>query len=329
MKSPRASWLALALLSTSRASKLLFPGTVDCLLNLAVERARAERARGATPAMVQVGAHLAWLNANDPFGDVARAATLRTVLVEPQPHVARRLEAEVRARAATRTAAPDGAGAVTVRNCAVCDTAHGASNVTFYSISPDVDPLTGVYRPRQRRHRNATAAARGGDDERKEASWTSQLASMSREHILKHRRWIPNIEDYIVETRVPCLTVDALLRAESVAPESVLVLSVDAEGFDADIVLSVDFERVRPFLLVWEFQHLVANTGKKQSADDWAVVRKVEDHIAKFGYECWRVIPENMFCTSPSTTAYSNDQISECAARKFNTTANRYPSFAF
>ena len=106
------------------------------------------------------------------------------------------------------------------------------------------------------------------------------------------------------------------------------MLSVDAEGFDADIVLSVDFERVRPFLLVWEFQHLVANTGKKQSADDWAVVRKVEDHIAKFGYECWRVIPENMFCTSPSTTAYSNDQISECAARKFNTTANRYPSFA-
>ncbi len=315
---PRTSWLALALLSASHASRLLFPGTVDCLLNLVAERARAARAAGAAPAMVQVGAHLAWLNANDPFGELARAASLRTVLVEPQPHVAARLEAEVRARAA--------AAAVTVRNCAVCDAARGGSNVTFYAISPDVDPLTGAYAPRRaRRHRDATgAAARGGGDNWREGpNWTSQLASMSREHILKHRRWIPNVEEYIVEMQVPCLTVDALLRAEAIAPERVLVLSVDAEGYDAEIVRSVDFTRVRPFLLVWEFQHLVANTGEKQGTANWGVVKGVEDHIAKFGYECWRVIPENMFCTSPSTTAYSRDQISECAARKLNATAKQ------
>ena len=36
------------------------------------------------------------------------------------------------------------------------------------------------------------------------AEMATQLASMSREHILKHKRWIPDIEDHI-RVRIPML----------------------------------------------------------------------------------------------------------------------------
>ena len=312
-----ASIVALATLA--HASRLAIPHTVECIHAMVTERARQFYTDGRTPAMVQIGAHLAWQNPNDPFGNLARTARLRTVLVEPQPHIASRLDASVRASAG----GADG-GAVSVRNCAVC--AGNDGNVTFYAITPRVDPMTG----------QLSGSSPDAPQPKRVAHFTSQLASMSREHILKHSKMLgPNAEELIVELQVPCLQVASLLRAEAVAPDDVLVLSVDAEGFDAEIVMSVDFNSTRPFLLVWEFQHVVeglttshlcencpdGNTKEGKKAR-WAIVHNVERHLASFGYFCWRVPPENMYCTSPSFgVAYTQEQMDKCGSNVSSATA--------
>jgi hypothetical protein len=128
---------------------------------------------------------------------------------------------------------------------------------------------------------------------------------MSRAHILKHKRWIPNIEDYIVEIQVPCFSVAELLEQQQVKPRDVLVLSIDAEGYDDVILGSVDFETTRPFLVVFEFQHLVDH--KLEGEHAWDAVHALESRLSQFGYRCWLAPPENFFCTSPHTSKQCAD----------------------
>ena len=81
----------MAYVRASKRVKLLracIRGVLDLLL-----ARRAERV-----AVMQIGAHLAWMNYNDPFGSVVRhtlnrrnATAFLAVVVEPQPHVFQRL----------------------------------------------------------------------------------------------------------------------------------------------------------------------------------------------------------------------------------------------
>jgi hypothetical protein len=84
--------------------------------------------------LLQIGAHLAWLNANDAFGPVIHSnIKAMALLVEPQPHIYQRLAASLGSEARVR-----------VEHAAVC--ALDASNVTFYSLDPSIDALTGSWR---------------------------------------------------------------------------------------------------------------------------------------------------------------------------------------
>lgn len=259
-------------------SDLARPHTVECVLALVDIMAAANLERSTT--FVQIGAHLAWANTNDPFRSMVTRSRMRSVLVEPQPHIYHQLVGLVGSHS------EDEAKMIEVVNAAICPESRGGANVTFFSISPLVNPLTGAL-PTGRKQRHTGA------------SFTSQLASMSREHILKHRRFIPNIEDHIVEIQVPCLSVAELLERQRVEPRDVLVLSIDAEGYDDVILDSVDFETTRPFLVVFEFQHLIHRQRREHA---WDAVHTAERRLSKFGYRCWRAPPENFFCTSPKTS---------------------------
>ena len=86
-----------------------------------------------------------------------------------------------------------------------------------------------------------------------------QVASLSRNHILKHKKWVPDIEERIIEIDVACETVENIVKGQGLLTEEhsdVLIISVDAEGFDADILLSVDWTVIRPRLVVYEYIHL-------------------------------------------------------------------------
>mmetsp|Transcript_15682 Transcript_15682/g.32716 ORF Transcript_15682/g.32716 Transcript_15682/m.32716 type:complete len:356 (-) Transcript_15682:68-1135(-) len=206
------------------------------------------------PALVQVGAHLAWLNPNDPFSRrfSSKGTAFKTVLVEPQPRIYERL-----------VKAAEGVNSVEVVNNAVCNT---TGKVTFYAV--DVGDVAHL-----RLH-------------------GSQVASLSRNHILKHKRWVPDIEERIIEIDVACETVENIVKGQGLLTEEhsdVFILSVDAEGFDADILLSVDWTVIRPRLVVYEYIHLFSTKEGRVKAGD------LQFTLNSHGYTCFKE-KENIWC---------------------------------
>lgn len=84
--------------------------------------------------------------------------------------------------------------------------------------------------------------------------WYDALGSFRREVVLSHRDLIPDIEDRIVTTRVPCLTFDSLCARHGV--EHIDVLQMDTEGYDHEVLRQVDLDRYRPHLVMFEQLHL-------------------------------------------------------------------------
>ena len=84
--------------------------------------------------------------------------------------------------------------------------------------------------------------------------WYDAIGSLSRENVLAHRDFIPEIERRLVSTEVASMTFDSLCEKHGLRELDVLV--VDAEGHDWTILRGVDFELHRPRLVVYEHLHL-------------------------------------------------------------------------
>jgi FkbM family methyltransferase len=94
--------------------------------------------------------------------------------------------------------------------------------------------------------------------------WSCQVASFSLDTILRHGhdiptygiQGIPNIEELIEVEQVECMTFDTLLDRYGV--DRIDLLQIDAEGYDAEIVKSVNFARVKPCITCYEHMHLTS-----------------------------------------------------------------------
>ncbi|MBI2382592.1 MAG: FkbM family methyltransferase [Gammaproteobacteria bacterium] len=84
--------------------------------------------------------------------------------------------------------------------------------------------------------------------------WYDALGSFSKEVILKHVSYIPDIEQRIVCSHVPCLTFSSLCEKHGV--RKVDLIHLDTEGYDFEILKRIDFSRYRPRLLIYEHHHL-------------------------------------------------------------------------
>lgn len=84
--------------------------------------------------------------------------------------------------------------------------------------------------------------------------WYDGIGSFSREAILSHRPQMPDIEARLVEATVPTFSFDSLCRRHGV--EHVDLLVIDTEGHDWPILRSIDFDRWRPELVIYEHYHL-------------------------------------------------------------------------
>lgn len=78
----------------------------------------------------------------------------------------------------------------------------------------------------------------------------SMAASFERAHLRKHG--IP--DDDIIATPVPCHTVESALAAAGL--RHVDLIQIDAEGYDWQILRSIDFTRLRPAILRFEYRHM-------------------------------------------------------------------------
>lgn len=102
--------------------------------------------------------------------------------------------------------------------------------------------------------------------------WYDGIGSFSREAVMRHAPDIPDIESRVVEGEVPCLSFEALCHRNAV--ERVDLLLVDTEGFDWQIIRTVDLDAHRPRVIVYEHYHL--QPGER---------RECLAHLAAAGYE--------------------------------------------
>jgi FkbM family methyltransferase len=102
--------------------------------------------------------------------------------------------------------------------------------------------------------------------------WYDGIGSFDREHVLKHRDFIPDVAERLVCTNVPTLTFESMCARHGV--DDVDLVHIDAEGSDFEVIRSIDLARHRPRLLVYENYH--------QSEGDRAQCRK---HLEDRGYE--------------------------------------------
>jgi FkbM family methyltransferase len=102
--------------------------------------------------------------------------------------------------------------------------------------------------------------------------WYDALGSFRREVVLKHEEFIPDIASRVATIEVACLTFDSLCRRHGV--RRVDVIQIDTEGYDFEIVRSIDLDRYRPAVLMYEHLHLDADTHRASI-----------EHVARFGYE--------------------------------------------
>lgn len=102
--------------------------------------------------------------------------------------------------------------------------------------------------------------------------WFDALGSLNREVVMAHRRFIPDIDERLVETEVPAITFESLLRRHDV--NAIDVLLIDTEGYDYEILKRVDFKRVRPKVIIYESVHLSGDDRRESTA-----------RLASFGYD--------------------------------------------
>jgi FkbM family methyltransferase len=86
--------------------------------------------------------------------------------------------------------------------------------------------------------------------------WYDGVGSFSKGTVLGHRKDMPDVAARLVETPVQTVTFDSLCRRHDVQQVDLIV--IDTEGYDWEILRSIDLARWAPALVVYEHFHLTA-----------------------------------------------------------------------
>lgn len=228
--------------------------------------------------IVQIGAHVGF-ERNDPLGkgmmsylDLLSEEEKKLVqwtFVEPSPANYEQLQTTIAAHAAIAD--------LRSKNVAVVSDnlpANETQGMTFYSISEDIDPVSGYDK-------------RSG---KQFPYWITQISSFSMDHIKgAGRLWKKmglKVEDYVVHTNVTTMRYSDLLQEvlQGDDPaESLALVLIDTEGFDCHIVNGISAESIYvPGFLLYEH--------KSCKRDDKQLTLS---HLARMGFAARSVGDEN------------------------------------
>ena len=115
--------------------------------------------------------------------------------------------------------------------------------------------------------------------------WYHALGTTSRDALLRHAKDIPDVEDRIVTTVVPCLTFSSLCAGHHLRSVDLVVL--DTEGHDYEILRASDLPAWRPRLVVYEHFHLspADRASCRALMEDWGYEMMEE------GFDTWCLRP--------------------------------------
>ncbi len=137
------------------------------------------------------------------------------------------------------------------------------------------------------------------------------LGSFSREVVAGHVDAIPDIEERIIEITVPAIRFETLLGRQG--DPGVDLLLIDVEGYDWELLQSIDLERHRPRLVVFEHYHLSAADQdaargrftqlgydvRREVLDTWCLDLSPNDELSA----AWGRLPDGMPAVSAFETA--------------------------
>ncbi|MFZ5630202.1 MAG: FkbM family methyltransferase [Spirochaetota bacterium] len=89
----------------------------------------------------------------------------------------------------------------------------------------------------------------------------SQVSSLVFEVISKQKEHMPDFADRFTLRYVNSMTMNELLAKHAI--ENIDLLHIDAEGYDAEILRMLDFDRFQPSAILFESEHLSSDTYRK------------------------------------------------------------------
>lgn len=114
---------------------------------------------------------------------------------------------------------------------------------TVYQSKPAIKPINAAIHNDQA---EATLYVVGERYESQVPEWALGTASFNKAHVVK-----PEVPESFVEAiQVPCVSLEALMQSEGL--DQIDLLQIDTEGYDAEIIRSIDFTKVRPALIHFE-----------------------------------------------------------------------------
>lgn len=84
--------------------------------------------------------------------------------------------------------------------------------------------------------------------------WHNQLGSFYKKNVLKHKDKIKNIKNYLIKEKVKCVTINDILKKNKV--DKIDLLHIDTEGYDYEIIKSLNFKKIVPEMIFYEHKHL-------------------------------------------------------------------------
>jgi FkbM family methyltransferase len=209
----------------------------------------------------------------DPLSAYVAKGGWTGIMVEPVPYVFERLRRHF-----------DGNERIAVENAAIADS---GGTRPFYHLAEDA-----------------------GDEGGAPVWWYDAIGSFERDHLYKHESVIPNLESRVRQIDVECMTVGELLRKHEM--DAVDLILIDTEGYDAEIVASIDFDRIRPRLLIYEHHHLADDVRAEcerrlrglgyelvaDGLDTWCLDTRPDDNLTKI----WREAGAGSSSSGPTAT---------------------------
>jgi len=102
--------------------------------------------------------------------------------------------------------------------------------------------------------------------------WCNGLGTFNLDVLLTHKWAIPNIEQYVVTEQVTCITFTELLDRNNI--QHIDLLLIDTEGFDYQILQQIDFDLIKPGILLYEHQYI----SKQEKI-------QCEQQLTQYGYQ--------------------------------------------
>lgn len=84
------------------------------------------------------------------------------------------------------------------------------------------------------------------------SAWHNELGSFKREVLSNHN--IDKVDEMIITVDVPVLTIESLIK--KLDAKNIDIITIDTEGYDFEIIKTIDFKFIKPLIILYEHRHL-------------------------------------------------------------------------